>query len=131
MNQLTDQQIFDRVAKHLLKQGRRAQYDNDSQFFCAYLNTDGFRCAVGCLFKNDEWTNAIAIKLGGSTKRIYADGQLQTLLDFDLAHEQVELLSALQVIHDRHEPGDWKRALRNFAEKHKLNDDVLLDEVAS
>jgi hypothetical protein len=129
MTHLTDQQIFDRVAKHLLKQGRRAQYDNDSPFFCAYLNTDGLRCAVGCLFKDDEGTNKAAIVLGGSAKRNFADGQLQRFLDFDLAAEQIDLLSALQVIHDRCPLADWKGELRKLSKSYQLSDAVL-DEVA-
>ena len=50
---LDAQQIFDKVAAHLLAQGKRAavlakQDDGMMVDACVYRNQDGLMCAVGC-----------------------------------------------------------------------------------
>ena len=40
-------QTFDKVKKHLLKQGERSMKADDS--ICVYHSKEGLKCAVGCL----------------------------------------------------------------------------------
>lgn len=45
------QEIFDAVAKHLFKQGKRA-FDGNT---CKYRGATGLTCAVGCLIPDDMY----------------------------------------------------------------------------
>lgn len=48
---MTNQEIFEKVAKHLLDQGRRSTLATPTgdEGACAYRGTGGAKCAVGCL----------------------------------------------------------------------------------
>ncbi len=50
---LTKQEIFDKVATHLLTQGERA-WSNELGG-CAYRGIGGLRCAVGCLIPDESY----------------------------------------------------------------------------
>lgn len=50
MTEWTKQGIFDRVAKHLIAQGRPAMMN---QFDCAYRGKGGRSCGIGCLIPDD------------------------------------------------------------------------------
>ena len=63
---MTNQQIFNKVAKHLLKQGRRARDGNG----CAYRGENGTKCAVGCLIPDALYDD----RLEGSSVRYVGDG---------------------------------------------------------
>jgi hypothetical protein len=59
---MTDQEIFDTVAKHLIAQGKQSllpQVAGDSEYNgCAYRGENGTKCAIGCLIP-DELYNPI------------------------------------------------------------------------
>ena len=48
---MTNQETFDRVAEHLLKQDAKSLRHGA----CAYRGDAGFKCAVGCLISDDEY----------------------------------------------------------------------------
>ena len=50
------QTIFNRVKKHLLKQGKRSfrGEENTTDMLCLYLAEDGRKCAIGCLIDEDS-----------------------------------------------------------------------------
>lgn len=78
---LNNQQIFDKVAKHLLAQGRASSVTTElfdkSHTRCLYRGPDGLRCAVGALFPDNVYRTsleglaassarmAIALRAGG------------------------------------------------------------------
>lgn len=51
---MNHQEVFTKVATHLLKQGRRALFAEKNGFrSCAYRGDNGTKCAVGCLIKDE------------------------------------------------------------------------------
>lgn len=52
LHEATEQQIFDQVAAHLLKQQAKSMI---SLTMCAYRGRQGMMCAAGCLIADDEY----------------------------------------------------------------------------
>lgn len=107
MTTITNQQLFERVFRFILAQGKPGTRGG----MCAYLGEDGSRCAVGCLLKTDEASNAIARGLGGG---YYRNSSVSPLLDVEPEPgREVEfdkLLSDLQCAHDYAKTDvDWSR----------------------
>lgn len=50
---MTDQEIFDTVARHLLKQGRPASKRDGA---CFYRTDDGLKCAAGVLIPDEDYS---------------------------------------------------------------------------
>ena len=118
---LTKQQIFDKVAAHLLAQGARA-YGVDG---CVYRAADGKKCAVGCIIEDEHyspdfegvaiaWVNS-TLDVGGSAKLRAALGASGVCVD-----EQHKLLLDLQRLHDNGDVDLWEAGLRVIASKHEL-----------
>jgi hypothetical protein len=111
----TSQQLFDKVVKHLRKQGKKSLL-GDGGSGCAYHADDGLRCAVGCLITNKAYKEEIE---GLSISAVIQKKILPNDLNSDLAANE-ELLSRLQSIHDRHDMSDWEIAFKEAAEDYKL-----------
>lgn len=111
--QATEQQIFDQVARHLLKQGKQAK---NSDGACKYRTTDGLMCAAGCLIAEDEYSPDFEM-LGSWPSVVRRKGDTVTPV-----HEY--FITQLQQMHDRHalhdEPLDFAARLKLFARNHKL-----------
>jgi hypothetical protein len=126
---MNKQQIFDKVARHLLKQNAKSRVvetgpDSDETVHCKYRGPDGLMCAVGCLIPDDLYDP----KMEG--RRAHA---ILGSLFFDrtgISREDMGLLEALQSIHDNTSVRDWPGHLRNLAESERI-DDAVLDEVTS
>lgn len=108
---LTQQEIFDQVANHLLTQIKKS-YDPVKKE-CQYRGPNGLKCAVGGIITDSE--------LGKQSNSINVLG---FILPFRLAVDK-EFLRDLQVIHDENKPSRWINKLSLFAKKHKLDSDVL------
>jgi hypothetical protein len=120
------QQLFDKMAAHLLQQGSRAlTIDCNGAQKCVYRGDGGKMCAVGCLISDEAYTqsfegtgvfgnpnlrNAIEESQGFSTKFWSYEE------DLDLN----KMLSEVQRIHDSILPAGWKAELRRTAEKFDL-----------
>lgn len=112
---LSEQTVFDTVAKHLLIQGEKA-FDTQREE-CRYLADDGKMCAVGCLIADDEYRTdlegldvAALLRATGSQPSHYG------------------LLDALQRIHDYNHPRNWEANLRDLAVRRGLNPDSTFEE---
>ena len=46
------QEVFNKVAAHLLAQGKPALKGED----CVYRSKDGLKCAIGCLIPDENYT---------------------------------------------------------------------------
>lgn len=122
----TRQQIFDQVARHLLKQKVRA-YDEENEK-CQYRTSNGLMCAAGCLIADDEYD-----------PQYDRTGSWSAVVD---RHQEVPeahrgLIDALQTLHDTR-PGCWPYndidspegvidyavRLKYFAERHQLKFDL-------
>jgi hypothetical protein len=123
---MTDQEIFDKVAQHLLAQGRPARAGDT----CRYRAPDGSKCAIGCLIEDDQY----APRMEGIRLKSLADrysGRLRNILN--RTHGRRMFLVRLQIVHDdcktaldgTFDPKDLHERLRRVAEAHMLSAAVL------
>lgn len=106
LHKATEQEVFDQVARHLLTQNAKSLR---SDIDCAYLSSDGKKCAAGCLIAKDEYHTIIegTIWSGLVSKYKYTE-----------AHK--DLIYKLQRIHDFHYVSDWKLKLTELAKNRNL-----------
>jgi hypothetical protein len=97
--------VFDFVAAHLLTQMEKAGRVDFSTFGCEYKDARGYRCAVGCLIPDALYSEEL-------------EGSNVLDLPFEVPNATMELLSALQTVHDGSEPHEWESKLRNLAAQH-------------
>lgn len=114
----TAQEVFDRVATHLLKQGGCAT-DGES---CMYRSGNGKTCAVGCLIPDNLYDYAIegSVVAGPDT----GDHLLLILKALGL-HPHLDLLKELQNLHDSGHVESWPIQLANLAQKNGLSPAVV------
>jgi hypothetical protein len=115
---LTRQEIFDKVATHLLTQGRRSM--NEAGISCAYRGEDGLKCAIGVLIPDDQYKP--------SFEGYSVDGGFhgETILNAaNVAWDDRHFAGELQGIHDKVRPEDWARELHLVAAKFHLSTDAI------
>ena len=111
-----DQTIFNRVAAHLLAQGRPSLSDNEGE--CAYRGEDDLRCAVGCLIDDAHYSEALegcSVQHGDVVQAVKSSLGLP-----HLPPRLVYLLEELQVLHDYTPPSTWRKELKEIAHKYDL-----------
>jgi hypothetical protein len=115
---LTKQEAFDKVVKHLVKQGMPA-IDNMQ---CQYQTTGGLKCAAGCLIERKSVRDQLE---GNWSEVLEAKPYLRNLVD-------PELVSSLQKSHDRctnlslyRWKEEWIGSMQNIAKDFKLNTNLL------
>lgn len=124
---MNKQEIFDRVAAHLMQQGRVSQRD----LSCAYRGAGGARCAVGLLIPDDLYCADMEGSRAGYILATWP--KLGDLLD---VRQNGNLLDELQHIHDdaiNLDPAippsrllrKWETGLRECAERHGLHTAAL------
>jgi hypothetical protein len=104
---LTPQEIFDKVAAHLLQQKYRCL--DKKSLVCLYRNSQGMKCAAGCLISDEDYEPSLE---GRSWRELVAMGHVSM--------DKSILISNLQVIHDTCEVEHWRDKLQDLAESHKL-----------
>lgn len=129
MKMLTNQEIFDKVATHLLTQGKKSIND---EWRCLYHGPNGLMCAAGCLMLGSEDTSSFE---GTSIPNPSAEDTLthkeSAVLDalerggVPRTCEALNLVSDLQDLHDNDNPREWLDALRYCAEACSLNATVV------
>lgn len=107
----TYQQTFDRVVKHLRKQGEKAQ-DDDGCFYRIKRGNKLLRCAAGCLIPKAKYKPTMENKSCD-----YFEPK-QALID--LGHD-VNFVRELQIIHDNFEVKDWEKQFQVIAARYNLN----------
>ncbi len=114
---MTAQEVFDKVALHLLTQGKRA-YD-DEQGICRYRMPDGLKCAVGCIIPDEEYLSDME---GRDVNALVAEGYMVELFEPHLL-----LLKDLQFAHDCTMPGPsaWPRRLIEIAQRYNLDYSIV------
>lgn len=118
------QEIFDKVATHLIAQGKQSLIDDgeiDEQF-CAYRDLNGAMCAAGCLIPDAEYHDEFETQ---PWAHIWPD-----IPTFANAPQSViTLIAELQGVHD--DKNNWKTAetlkyaLGDVADQCGLSTDVL------
>jgi hypothetical protein len=107
------QEIYNRVAEHLLQQGRRAM---DEEGVCRYRAGE-LSCAIGCLIKDEFYSEDLEDTLASSGPVISA---LSQSLSCGVSGYDALFLLDLQSIHDNTAVKDWKYALEEFARERGL-----------
>lgn len=113
---MTNQQIFDRVAKHLLKQGARALETDGSG--SVYYAENGNRCAIGCLIPKGRYAPEIE-HCAVDDLRFRFPGYLEAIFGSRVSRN-MPLLEELQRVHDMTEPSEWAGELAKTACKFGL-----------
>ena len=99
------QVTFDRVAQHLLTQNKASQAYGK----CLYRSPEGLMCAVGCLIKDEHYSERLEnLDAGEHVVR-------NALLMSDIREEDLDYLIQLQTIHDNYDPPMWKGKLEEYA----------------
>ena len=103
---MTEQELFDKVSNHLLKQNKHSM---DSDKSCKYRGNGGRMCAIGVLIPDElyhPWMDS-----GCTLMRI------TEIIDL---REHYELCCRLQDIHDFDGPAEWPAELADLAEEFGL-----------
>lgn len=96
----TKQEIFDKVAEHLLTQRQRS----GNQTFCEYFHHSGLKCAAGCLIPT------VAYKRGFEGRSWF-----QLTKDKEVPDLGETFISQLQRLHDTEPVDRWFSLLKRLA----------------
>jgi hypothetical protein len=114
---MTRQEIFDKVAKHLLTQNSKA-VDADSR--CQYKMPDGRRCAIGCLIPDELYDPEMEGELLRDLLKKFP--VLQTLW----SDADRYFVCSLQMVHDIYPVAHWVDVLRFIANQFELKYEHIL-----
>jgi hypothetical protein len=121
---MTPQEIFDKVAAHLLTQRKQCRVHNLRSGFnsCAYRDLDGLMCAAGCLIPNHA--SIAPYNVGFSWQRL--PDSIRLLVSDSAVTDR--FISALQEVHD--EESNWfekkiKESLRVVAKTYAVDHSIL------
>lgn len=122
---MTTQEIFDKVAVHLLTQNekstetmRHIEPTSPSTINCRYRGAEGRMCAIGCLIPDHKYDPRIE---GGS---VDSHRVLEVLYDIGIQEHSIFLIR-LQHIHDGIEVIEWRNKLKQVAQQYSLKSDCL------
>lgn len=99
---MTEQEVFDKVAEHLLTQHRQSLLSSGK---CAYRGENGLMCAAGCLIPDDLYDLSMEC----------LDWEQLVKNKFIPEHQHYNLIDNLQYVHDSFFPIGWKAKLREIA----------------
>ena len=109
----TAQQVFEQVAKHLLKQGVKSEKNIDGEPYCSYRaikKGETLKCAAGCLIAkgeyNPDWEDTVWSALANNGR---------------VPQQHSILIQALQTIHDNVEPKNWLFRLKDLAQNESFD----------
>ena len=114
---MTNQEVFDKVATHLLTQNRKSINEEETGNACKYRGPNGLKCAAGILIPDDIYNSSMENVIIGAVLR--KTPKLAPLMPF------TNLLNNLQEIHEWEEVQNWKTELQKLAVSHKLSTAVL------
>ena len=107
---MTEQEIFDKVAKHLLDQGEPSVIGDS----CVYRGTNGRMCAAGVLIPDEVYSVEMEGKCFHSVAQKLPDS-------LSYLKENSFFVGELQELHDDTMACTWERKLRAIASKRELN----------
>lgn len=125
---MTPQEIFDKAALGVLKQGRRSTNGNiGGNERCMYRGEGGLKCAVGHLIDDDDL--AREMDAFGAIAVVLSDAELRAKMPEWFVREQ-SLLGSLQDVHDRNMSYGFQEAIHGFrrvAKQRRLSS-VVVDQ---
>jgi hypothetical protein len=113
------QEVFDRIARHLLRQGQKSKKADSNA--CLYRGPEGLKCAVGILIPDTLYSEKLE-------DRMVTDSRVWEALEkagIVRSRDMEALLVCLQVVHDSYRPVNWRAELREVAERFDLSPEVL------
>lgn len=93
---MTRQEVYSFVRKHLLAQGQRSRINGETG--CAYYGVGKLRCAVGCLIPRKEYRKGFEGNGVGPVFHMLKPAKQP--ITYNLLNAHLELLRELQTIHD-------------------------------
>lgn len=118
---MTEQEIFDNVVAHARKQKVRAAIEGKSEttYICKYRTEDGLKCFVGALIKDEHYLPRVE---GQSITSLYVVDALKAsgVLENGYSERKINLLTSLQLVHDRTLPYQWEEELQWLAGEYGL-----------
>lgn len=118
------QEVFDRVAIHLLMQGKRSKDRNGT--WCAYRGPDGTACAVGCLIDDKHYQKRFeGVAINNPVLGPLMMQSVEVSLGMSLGDKEKHLLFALQIVHDNEQTPAWGYHLSRVADSFNLEKDFL------
>lgn len=138
---MTEQEIFTKVATHLLAQMARSRSGDDG--VCLYRGDNGLQCAAGCLIPDELYSEALEEKSVTRREVVdvlvaagvvpqnevdnlgYSEGSEGDVLQLDLEDPEtpaphLQLVRRLQHIHDCNDPWHWRIDLALLAAEKGL-----------
>jgi len=117
---LTLQDAFDTVVRHLAQQGQRSVHRSPhGDGLCRYRGPHGRKCAIGIFIPDSHYD--------GAMEELPVEDVMIRDYRIDITHPSLtQLLSHLQGAHDRSAtPGDVQRALSEVAGAFKLDQSLV------
>lgn len=117
----TKQELFDKVANHLLTQNAVSE---DGKGNCMYRGEGGLKCAVGVLipdqFYNSDMESLIVNPEGGIVANVLVQ-------EAGVDKDHLRLLAKLQFLHDNVRVSKWRNQLAEIADDEGLvfNEEVV------
>jgi hypothetical protein len=109
------QEVFEFVAHHLLTQNEKCMLN---YLECAYRNSNGLKCAVGCVIADDEYSPILDECVNCSIAYLVKEKKIKI-------DKHLELLQKLQGIHDGCPVFLWKDELKNLADSEGIITEIL------
>ena len=106
---MTNQELFDTVSAHLLKQNERSASGNGE---CLYRGPSGLKCAIGCLIPDDRYTPDL--------EGVNACGD-QVSQAAGLDSTNTDLVRHLQILHDEKDVYTWHEELKLLGKEYGLD----------
>lgn len=113
---MTNQAMFDKVVRHLLKQGEQSRSVGDTGSMCMYRGSNKRQCALGPLIPERKYRP----EFEGSTldSGDYVE-ELRRAIGLR-GPRQVQLAKRLQDIHDNSDVSTWMTCLKNLSREFRL-----------
>ena len=125
---MTDQEVFDTVARHLLTQGRKSYLTTEQKesmkqrymlhdttiLVCAYRGADGCKCAAGVLIPDGSYS----VEMEGCNVS-------ENIVSRALPTFSLGFVATLQRIHDHSPVETWWDWLKVCADRNNLSTGVL------
>jgi len=108
----TAQELFDTVATHLIKQGKKS-FSKETGY-CLYRGPDGMKCAIGCLIPDSDYSIHFECN---DLRQLLNSGKLPKNLVEEFTYCK-SMLEELQRLHDNEEPNVWKKRLADIAKRY-------------
>lgn len=110
LGEYTAQKVFDKVAEHLIKQGKKSI----SKGMCMYRSPDGSKCAAGFLISDEEYRPNMENK------------PYQDIIEgYNYSRKHLRLISDLQLLHDSEPVYKRREQLVELAIRNNLSIDKV------